>query len=357
MNGLKLIVACVALVLVAGCGGGAESSAPQPGPIVALPPGPVPTPTPVPPLAPPPPQTLPSAERDISPSLTSGQIAGNLSPHFAVNPNAAVTARGRLFVMLPGTGAVPRFYREVVRTGASRGYHAIGLTYPNDEAVGTLCAANTDPDCAGKARREVILGEDTSPVVSVNSANAIAGRLSALLTFLNATFPNEGWGQFLIGGQPNWALITVAGHSQGGGHAAYMAKLFQLDRTVMFSSPGDVGIAPGSVALWLSLPNITPVSRQYGFTHTADELVPLALVTSNWRTIGLAAFGAPVSVDGAVSPFGNSRQLITSVAPNPNPPSPVPAPMHSSPVVDAVTPLTANGDFLYRPVWIYLAFP
>jgi hypothetical protein len=348
-NNISSIFAiCLAL---SACGGGSSNSSTVPPPVGTTPP-------PAPPPPPPPPSSAPpSVEREINPMLTSAAININLSSHVAINPDPAVAAKGRLFVMLPGTDAVPRFYRLILRTGAPRGYHAIGLNYPNDEAIGTLCANSTVADCAGLARNEVITGTDSSPLVSVNPANSISGRLISLLTYLAATFPNEGWGQYLINGQPNWSVITVAGHSQGSGHAAYLAKLQNLDRSVMFSGPADVGIAPGSSAPWLSLPNITPVSRQYGFTHTGDTLVPFSLATRNWGLIGLAAFGAPVSVDSVAPPYANSRQLMTSAAPNPNPPGPTASPTHGAPVVDAVTPLTSAGTPLFAPVWIYLAFP
>jgi hypothetical protein len=254
--------------------------------------------------------------------------------------------------MLPGTGAIPRFYRFIVRTGAQRGYHTIGLTYPNDRAVDDLCGSAAPSSCSGDTRREIITGIDTSAVVSVDPANSITGRLRALLTSLHASFPTEGWNQFLRSGEPDWRLITVAGHSQGAGHAGYFAKLHQFDRVSMFAGPGDVG-AGG--AAWLTLPNITPVDRQYGFGHTGDTLVPRALVTFNWSQIGLSAFGPPVSIDGALPPYANSRQLLTSLPPA-NAPTVI-APEHSAMVVDAATPLAADGTPVYRPVWIYMAFP
>jgi hypothetical protein len=293
----------------------------------------------------------------VLPGQTSSAITINLSPHFVINPDPQVAARNRLFVMLPGTLAVPNTYRDIVRTGAARGYHAIGLTYPNDDAIEGLCGASSDPDCAGRARREVITGEDTSTLVAVNEANSITARLIALLQFLNSNFPNEGWGQFLANGQPVWSRITVAGHSQGGGHAGFLAKLVELDRAVMFSAPGDTGVAASSSAQWLSLPNITPTSRQFGFTHVNDNLIPLANASRNWQTIGLGAFGGLFSVDGEAAPFGNSHQLTTAASPNPNPTGPSASPTHGAPVVDAVTPRDAQGRPLFEPVWIYLAFP
>ena len=291
------------------------------------------------------------------PALTDPAISLALSAHFTIKPGVAVAPAGKLFVMLPGTGAIPRFYREIVRTGATRGYHGIGLTYPNDVSVGDRCVASADPDCAGKVRREVITGEDASTMIAIPRADSIAGRLTSLLGYLDRTYPGEGWAQFLVGGQPDWAKIVVAGHSQGGGHAGFMAKLFALERSVMFSAPGDTGPAPGSNAAWYALPNVTPVARQFGFTHTGDELIPFGFVLLNWRGIGIDQFGATVSVDGAAPPFGGSHQLSTSLPANPAAVGLVFAPLHSTPVVDTVTPLTPTGVPVFRPVWIHLAFP
>jgi hypothetical protein len=339
----------------AGCGGGgstpvAVNTAPPPTP--SSPPPPPPPPLPPPPIAMP-----PSIERELVPSLTSPAITGSTSPHIAINPSPSVAAKGKLFVMLPGTTAVPRTYQYIVRTGPPRGYHAIGLNYPNDDTIFSQCMGSSDVACNGKARREVITGEDVSPVVSVTLANSITGRLVALLTYLNTTYPTEGWGQFLSGGQPRWDLITVAGHSQGGGHAGYLAKLVSLDRAVMLSAPGEPGSPSGQPVQWATLANVTPASRQYGFTHTADTLAEFPAVTTNWLAIGLGTFGTITSVDTVGAPYNGSHQLSTSAPPNPNPSGPTAAPTHGAPVVDAVTPLDAQGQPLFRPVWIYLVFP
>ena len=264
-------------------------------------------------------------------------------------------ARNRLFVMLPGTGAPPSPYRLIIREGAQRGFHTIGLTYPNDDAVAEICLANGDPACSGNARNEIITGTDSSTLVSVSPANSIIGRLTSLLTYLAATYPNEGWGQYLASGRPNWSLITVAGHSQGAGHAGYLAKLESLDRVVMFSGPAERATPSGQLATWLSQTNVTPTSRQYGFGHTADTLVPLSVLTANWARLGLDSLGATVSVDGSAPPFGNSHQLLTSATPNPAVPSATSA--HGAPVVDVYTPLDASGLPIFRAVWDYLAFP
>jgi hypothetical protein len=276
--------------------------------------------------------------------------------NFTINPDPAATPRGKLFVMLPGTGAIPRNYRTVVRTGAARGYHGIGLTYINATAVGELCAlSSTDADCAGSARREIITGENLSTLIAVNTDNSVVNRLTRLLDYMNRTYPNEGWGQFLRNGAVDWSLVTVAGHSQGAGHAAYMAKLFVLDRAVMFSGPADVPPAGLPAARWFSLPNLTPITRQYGFTHIDDELVPYSLVRANWTATGFGS-AAPFLIDGASSPFGGGNLFYTAAAPSALGATNA-APRHASPVADGITPSNAQGTPLYAPIWNYMTFP
>lgn len=331
---------------LSGCGSGGGTSNPAP-PVTLPTPAPTPTPTPTPP-----PTGLPSVEREILPVATSAQISSNFSAHYAVNPSPTVTQRGRLFVMLPGTGAIPRFYRQILRVGAARGYHAIGLTYPNDTAVGTLCAGAA-ADCSDRVRREIVTGSENSPLVTVNAANSINGRLSAMIAHMHQRFPDEGWGQFLVGGSPDWSRITVAGHSQGSGHAAYMGKLVLLDRVVMFSGPSDV--AGATMAPWLSASGLTLSTRYFGFTHTADSLTPLALVSAAWSALGMSGSGPIYNIDGQIAPYGNARQLVTSAPPNPT--SMEVDREHSSTIIDAITPVGPDGRFVYQPVWEYLAFP
>lgn len=291
------------------------------------------------------------------PTAADARIAGGQDVYVVINPATAVAARGKLFVMLPGTGGPPRAYRLIVRAGAARGYHAIGLSYPNDVAVNDLCPPSPDPDCAGNVRREIILGEDRTPLVTVDAASSIVGRLTSLLAYLARTAPGEGWDQFLIGGVPDWSKITVAGQSQGSGHAGYMAKLYALGGVAMFSGPGDVGLGGRGLATWLSLAQATPAARMYGFIHRDDERVPAALAQAEWNALGLGSFGAAVEVDGRTAYAGPSHELLTTVAPNPAGASPSGSPLHGSTVVDFVTPLDASGAPQFASVWAYMAFP
>lgn len=293
----------------------------------------------------------PSVVRQVIPSSTDPGIDIANDAHVAVNPSPTVPARGKLLVMLPGTGGVPTMQQLLLGTAAARGYHAIGLSYPNPTAVGVLCADDTDPECFWDVRREVITGVNTSARIQITPANAIVNRLEKLLLALHTQYPTEGWGPFLVSGRIDWSRVTLAGHSQGGGHVGVLAKLVSLDRAVYFSSPADWRQVANTPATWLSRVNVTPASRQFGFIHEQDQLVAVAQARANWAALGLEAYGPVTSIDGVTAPFGNSHQLTTRAIPL------LAGSYHGATVVDAATPRTPSGAPLFETVWSYLAVP
>jgi len=297
----------------------------------------------------------PSVTRLIPPSATDPAISTYLDNHVAINPEPGVAARHGLFLFLVGTGGKPENQQLVLRAGAARGYHAIGLMYPNTPSVGSLCANSLDPEAFWNVRREVVTGQDLSPLLTVPPSECVDRRLVALLTHLDANYPMEGWSEFLVGGQPDWSKVTVGGHSQGGGHAAVIGKMRSVARVVCFSSPADWQNVANAPATWCSRVGVTPRDRVFGFSHLQDELVPWTQLVFIWASMGLNAFGPSVSVDGATAPFSNSHQLTTSLA---HAPAPLyPAPYHSATVVDFVTPKLADGSPAYLSVWNHLCFP
>lgn len=324
------VVAASLMFSVAACGGGG-SDATEPAPLARP----------------------ASVERDLLPATIDPAITTSTEPHVAINPSATMVPVNKLFVFLPGTSAVPSLYRQVLRSGARRGFHTLGLNYPNATSVGSLCAASAD-SCFWDVRREVITGVDYSGLVSVGPADSIVTRLTKAIGYLQQHYPAEGWGQFLANGQVDWSKVIVAGHSQGGGHAGVMAKLYAMNRAVYFASPADWGTFSNAPASWMSLPNLTPASRQFGIVHVQDPLVPYSKLSVIWPTLGMAAFGPAVSVDSTAAPFGGSHMLTTNLTPNEAPLSA--SPFHGATVLDAVTPLDASGVPVLDPVWGYLAF-
>lgn len=330
MSKLRLLAGSVMLATLAGCGGGGGDSA----------------------VAPPPTGGAPaSVERGVMPKTVDNAVTVATEEHVAINPSPNVGAVGKLFVFLPGTKGVPDLYRLILEAGAKRGYHAIGLNYPNDDAVGELCLGDTD--CFWNVRSEIITGQDFGNVVTVGLADAIVTRLTKLIAYLNSTAPNEGWGQYLkTDGSVDWTKIVVGGHSQGGGHAGVMAKRFDMNRVCYFASPPDtVGSVP---AAWISgQPNVTAASKQFGFASLTDGSVPYSELSGVWQQLGLAAFGAAVSVDGNTN-FGSTHMLTTNATPAPS--SALGDPNHGMTVRDTFTPKTAGGAPVFDAAWAYLCF-
>lgn len=278
-------------------------------------------------------------------NIESGTDTSYDSPDYFSAPAAA--PKNKLFVFLPGTGGVPRNSQDILREGAVRGYHVIGLSYVNGTEVNAYCAGSSDPACWGNVRSEVVYGNGTTNLVSVTPADSIAGRLTALLTYLNATYPSENWGQFLSAGAPAWAKIVMGGHSQGAGDAAYLAKAQALAGVCAFDSPDDGDLTAGA-ASWLSQGNATSVNVMYGFTNQDDAVAGFTGVTGNWSLIGLP--GPPADVDGVQPPYGGSHQLYTVA------PASVTPDTHSYTVVDSATPIV-NGIPTFTPVWDTICFP
>src|SRR5262249_11413427 len=74
---------------------------------------------------------------------------------------------------------------------------------------------------------------------------SIAGRVELALTWLTKHDPAHAWGSFLTTGNGGpqtrlaWGKITLAGPSQGGGHAGAIGKLFGVKRVIQLSSVWD----------------------------------------------------------------------------------------------------------------------
>lgn len=106
----------------------------------------------------------------------------------------------------------------------------------------------------------------------VNKANSIVNRLQKLLLYLASNYPTDNWSQFLTAsGDINWQKICVAGQSQGGGHAAFIAQQKKVGRVIMFASPKDFSNTYNAPAFWLTQKSATPLNRYFGFVHTLDE--------------------------------------------------------------------------------------
>lgn len=294
------------------------------------------------------PSSAPLVQHLIPPQATDPAIDRFLDNHYAWLDTAA-RSRHELLVFMPGANARPALYQLVQQEAARLGYHVVGLMYSNMGGIARVCPIAPDPAaCYEQWRLEILDGIDRSAAVDVSPANSIDNRLTKLLQYLAAQYPDEGWSQFLENDEPKWPLIAVSGLSQGGGQAAMIGRIRLVARVVMFSSVTDSLLGGASVP-WVAAPNVTPVNRYWGLAHDRDAFYPA--IRAGWDSLGLAAFGPAGTVESSGSPYDWSHMLVTDLTPQGGF---VGLNAHTSPATDLTTPRAPDGTLLLRDAWRYL---
>jgi hypothetical protein len=264
----------------------------------------------------------------ILPSVTDSRITEFDTPHIImVNRKIVVhrdprlpAERHQLLVYLPGTQPgkkdaeqQPRGgNRAYLRTAVMLGYHVIILRYPNDLAA-NVCRNETDPTAYEDFRMAIIAG-GKSKFITVSRVNSIENRLVKLLRHLKAKRPLEKWQQFLeADGDIKWKTIAVAGHSQGGGHAALIAINHRVARVICTGAPKDFSRALKAPAAWYAKKSATPKTCFFAFNHQQDKTTcsPEEQL-ANLRALGLGVGWPLVDVDKLRPPYNHARVLTTN---------------------------------------------
>jgi hypothetical protein len=220
--------------------------------------------------------------------------------------------------------------------------------------VSARCAGEPGA-CYGDTRREILTGDPVSTVIAVSRANSIENRLVKLLRFMDTADPAGNWRQFLTGDTAIvWSAISIAGHSQGGGHAMFIAQRYAVWRASFYASYGDYLPGVTTPAPWVTQPYATAASRLFGFTSTADELVSPVAALSTWTTLGMA--GAAVNIDAVSAPYGSAQKFVTGATPENT--GLVIAPNHNVVAVDVNTPKVAGTVTpVFAAAWRAISFP
>ncbi len=249
----------------------------------------------------------------IQPNQTDANYASTNQSHYVIRNTK--THLNKLLLFIGGSYSVPKDYNYVCDYGATIGLDVISLSYPNDVAAFSM-SNSTDINGFNDFRDEICFGNQISSVVDVNVLNCITTRATKLLIYLKNTYPNENWGQYLTASNTVlWNKVIVSGHSQGSGHACYIAKRFLTDRVVMFSGPNDYSTNFNSPANWLSQSGLTPLSKHYSLLHTQDEIVPFNYQVANLRGLGLlTATENPVLVDNLTAPYSNAHSMSLNIS-------------------------------------------
>jgi hypothetical protein len=246
----------------------------------------------------------------VDPQQTDAAIVKVQDAHIALEDGSAAPAH-RLLVFLAGTRATPESGLAVESAFARWGYHVIGLDYENG-VLAVACAHSTDSACFDHYREAIVTGAPVSEKISVDRANSILNRLEKLLVYLAKTDPGGGWDEFAADGQPVWGRIVVAGHSQGSGHAAYIGKMFAVDRVLMFSGPQDYLDDLNEPAPWESSPSATLPSRFFAFLNVNDPFNVQHQIASCAVLMKLAQ-PAPLMVEPGAAIQGDHQILVNDV--------------------------------------------
>jgi hypothetical protein len=289
----------------------------------------------------------------VLPRSTDICISLAADSHFVAR-SSAVAPTGKLLLFLPTTGATPFYYQLILEEAAKTGYHAIALAYPNAATIGGLCATQAT-SCYGDARLEVLTGQPVSPVVTVDRNNSIENRAVRMLRAMRILDGGGDWGQFLVGDSAiRWSAVSIAGHSQGGAEALFIAQRYAVWRATTYASYGDGLPNNGGPAPWVLKPFVTPSSKLFGLISSFDEVVGPLLAFSAWTALGLV--GEVVNVDFAPPPYGVSQRFFTNLVPANR--LLASSPNHNLVVLDLNTPRTGAAQTpILAPVWRALSFP
>lgn len=264
----------------------------------------------------------------LTPTFCFGQVQTYYVKPVQTDPNYAPTEDSnaisrnasfqlnKLFLFIGGTGSSSSTDYNALRLhSANLGFDFINLSYPNNVAPVSVSNSN-DYLAFDKYRQELCFGTPVSDAVAVDSLNSIYTRTLKLIQYLALTYPSHNWEQYLTTSDSlDWSKIIIGGHSQGAGHACYLAKLYSVDRVLMFSGPTDYSDYFSNSANWISQSGITPINRYYSYLSINDEASPYFKQYDNLLELGMLVSDDTTYVDNISPPYGNSHCLYTTQPP------------------------------------------
>ena len=289
----------------------------------------------------------------------------------------------RLLVFLAGSTDTTTDYDKFASQASRDGYDVIVLAYHNERTINSYCkqlAEQGADKCWAESRGEVSFGRRTAipgvipspgyrwPKIDVTAADSSMGRLVSRLDYRGTHSGHSGrtWRQYVHadpaspyhGRMPTSRRIVIAGHSQGGGHAAFIAHHLKFARVLTFSSPADYHttdfVKKCTPAAWLKQHSKTPINRYYGFEDVHS--FTFGCDKPGWDAMGYKGAPRTSNID-AGPPSGNRHELVTRDNGHSFPDTTTDGcarGAHSCVIADRVTPLKANGKPIFGPVWRYM---
>jgi hypothetical protein len=286
-----------------------------------------------------------------------------------------------LMVYLPGTTDWPGLSSCLIQAAAATGNPTIGLTYGylsrGDSFRNTRCASleNLDDqvECLTEQHNDAIFGgtygaeriySEAEFWAPVDPLDSIVGRLGLLLMKLHELYPKEGWNHYYKKPKQdypatprlNWKLLAFMGHSQGAGHAAFLAQIKKLGGAVMISGPQDeCEGCPANTPFWIDEPYKTKSVTAFAHGDATESFLEpsLPVMEDNWNRMAKTetiSWDYPVSVvdTGAYTTYDVCNTPIVSFL-APSAMSPCGRKGHCSTALDDSAPVLSNtsGEDVY----------
>ena len=224
----------------------------------------------------------------IAPSATHPSASDAFGYHAVGLPESS-NADTPLYVFFKGTGSRPydattsQYLGSTLRTLQEAIDHGrIGLVIAYDNVPGLDMICGDDLDCYGAVRIEILEGieaNDPGDTKHVRPPDDVMSRIANLLAYVDAKLPGR------VPLAINWATTRLAGGSQGGGHAAFIAKqLHAVTWACNLAGLGDSSAA-AMPATWVTTSEWkTPSTRMRAVIHEQDQY--FARTTATWNAFG-----------------------------------------------------------------------
>ena len=276
--------------------------------------------------------------------------------HVVIPPSSSSSSSDYLKVFLPATLSSPAPFSCLL---ASLGGPVVGLMYEwlhdADANRAGQCAVKYNStqslqysNCLASGTEDALRGGRREGIwQDVHPLDSIQGRLTLLLEYLVLNYPSEGWDRFLVEAPgtrvPAWPDIWLLGHSQGAGHAAYMAQAYELRGAGILGGPQQLC---DLAACWTARPWKTQSVRV--LVHRDEEYYDVAVRNlQNTPSDGpFAAFAEPFDISNVTDSTRLPQNVpwVTSIPMFPTASCGAVVGPHCSVAVDRNAPLLANAD-------------
>jgi len=291
-------------------------------------------------------------------------------------------ASASINVFMPGTTDWPGLSSCLLESVASNGIPTIGLTYAylrrgdgfRNTRCGSLTTEEEKVECLTEQHNDAIYGGsygsekmylDAEFWQEVDKRDSIAGRLGMLLCKLHNDHPTEGWDEFFTEAagdypdflpEPVWSKISFSGHSQGAGHAAFLAQTKTIHGAALISGPQDECLGCDSnTEFWIDEEFETDTVTAFAYGDASEDFLEptLPLMEDNWKRMNV--WPSPMEVKNVDTSFGNydvcKTPIVSSIAYQPT--SPCGRKGHCATALDDSSPVVYTAANDEDPIYLF----